>query len=170
MTTLGLADMEMKLNSGFADWDLGATRARAAFQWGGTIFALFLLLMNRTGRRSHMLTNLLVLYLFASFPTVLFKLVRGQFGCWVAFLAVASNLYFPETFPVPRFILFVITPCWLADRLRDDNVPGILCLVIAVLITLTEIRGAGGLENCQCGCCCLTYWFSLACLFFFTML
>ncbi|MBA0685592.1 hypothetical protein Goari_013245, partial [Gossypium aridum] len=94
-----------------------------------------------------MLTNLLVIYLFASFPTVLFKIVRGQFGCWVAFLAVALHLFFPDTFPVSRFILFVITPDWLADRFRDDIVPGILCLVILILVTLLEIRGAGGLEN-----------------------
>ncbi|KAK8703008.1 hypothetical protein V6N13_021340 [Hibiscus sabdariffa] len=166
--------MEMKLNSSFADSDLGSSsKARTAFQWGGTISALlfllgcssssvdfrFLLLMNRTGRRSHMLTNLLVLFLFASFPTELFKLIRGQFGCWVGFLAVASNLFFPETFQVPRFILLVITPDWLAHRLRYDNVPGILCLIIAILITLTEIRGAGGLENCQCTGYCLSYCF-----------
>ncbi|MBA0861008.1 hypothetical protein Goshw_023400 [Gossypium schwendimanii] len=96
-----------------------------------------------------MLTNLLVIYLFASFPTVLFKIVRGQFGCWVAFLAVALHLFFPDTFPVSRFILFVITPDWLADRFRDDIVPGILCLVITILVTLLEIRGVGGLENSQ---------------------
>ncbi|XP_039056917.1 cold-regulated 413 plasma membrane protein 4-like isoform X2 [Hibiscus syriacus] len=133
-------------------------------------FGLILLLMNRTGRRSHMLTNLLVLFLFASFPTILFKLVRGQFGCWVAFLAVALNLYFPETFPVPRFVLFVIAPDWLAHRLRDDKVPGIICLVITALIILTEIRGAGVLEDSRCSCYCLSYWFSIACLLCFTIL
>ncbi|KAK5783032.1 hypothetical protein PVK06_037539 [Gossypium arboreum] len=142
--------MEMKVNS-FSDFNFGSTGARSAFQWGGTIFALFLLLMNRIGQRSHMLTNLLVLYLFASFPTVLFKIVRGQFGCWVAFLAVALHLFFPDTFPVSRFILFVITPDWLADRFRDDIVPGILCLVITILVTLLEIRGVGGLQNCEFG-------------------
>ncbi|XP_022739637.1 cold-regulated 413 plasma membrane protein 4-like isoform X2 [Durio zibethinus] len=155
METLGLAEMEMEVDSSFANSDVGSTQARSAFQWGGTIFALFLLLMNRTGRRSHMQTNLLVLYLFASFPTVLFKILRGQFGCWVAFLAVASNLFFPQTFP---------------DRLRDDIVPGILCLIIAILVILTEIRGIGGLENCQCKCHCFGYWFGVACLFFFTIL
>ncbi|XP_039011684.1 cold-regulated 413 plasma membrane protein 4-like [Hibiscus syriacus] len=170
MVTFGLADTEMKLNSSFANSDLGSKQARAAFHWGGTVFALFLLHMNQTRRRLHMLINLLVLYLFASFPAILFKLYRGQFGFWIAFLAVASNLFFPETFPVPHFILFVILPNWLADRLRDDNVPGILCLVIAILIILTEICRAGGLENCQCSCYCLSYWFSIACLFFFTVL
>ncbi|XVF15691.1 hypothetical protein REPUB_Repub09cG0177100 [Reevesia pubescens] len=73
----------------------------------------------------------------------------GQFGCWVAFFAVASNLFFPQTIPVSHFILFVITPDWVADRLRDDIVPGIMCLIIAILVVLTEIRGIGGLENCQ---------------------
>ncbi|OMO84236.1 cold regulated membrane protein [Corchorus olitorius] len=120
MGNLGLAEMQIALASRFASFDLESSPHRSAFQWGGTIFALFLLLMNRLGRRSHAQTNLLVLYLFTSFPTVLFELLRGQFGCWVAFLAVASNLFFPETIPVSRFILFVITPDWLADRLRDD--------------------------------------------------
>ncbi|KAH7566468.1 hypothetical protein JRO89_XS08G0168800 [Xanthoceras sorbifolium] len=73
--------------------------ARTSFQWGATISALFLLLLNRTGRRSHRQTNLLVLYLFTSFPTVLFKILRGQFGCWVAFLVVGANLFFPQTIP-----------------------------------------------------------------------
>ncbi|KAB2002203.1 hypothetical protein ES319_D11G050000v1 [Gossypium barbadense] len=142
----------MKVNS-FSDLNFGSTGARSAFQWGGTIFALFLLLMNRIGQRSHMLTNLLVLFLLASFPTVLFKIVRGQFGCWVASLAVALHLFFPDTFPD-----------WLADRFRDDIVPGILCLVITILVTLLEIRGVGGLENCECSCYCFSYWFGIACL------
>ncbi|XVE82689.1 hypothetical protein DITRI_Ditri16bG0026200 [Diplodiscus trichospermus] len=163
-------EMEMEMDSSFANSDFGSTQTRSAFQWGGTIFALFLLLMNQIGRRSHMQTNLLVLYLFISFPNVLFKLLRGQFGCWVAFLAVASNLLFPQTIPVSRFILFVVTPDWVADRLRDDIVPGILCLIIATLLIVTEIRGIGGLENCRCNCHCFGYWFGVACLLFFTIL
>lgn len=71
---------------------------------------------------------------------------------------------------VSRFILFVVTPDWLADRLRDDIVPGILCLMIAILLILTEICGNGGLEICQCNCHCFGYWFGMACLFFFTIL
>lgn len=27
------------------------------------------------------------------------KVCRGQFGYWVSFLAVAANLFFPQTFP-----------------------------------------------------------------------
>lgn len=76
-----------------------SSRARATFQWGGTIFALFLLILNRVGRKSSVQTTLLVFYLLTSFPTVLFKVLRGQFGYWIAFLVIAANLFFPETFP-----------------------------------------------------------------------
>ncbi|KAL5752776.1 hypothetical protein ACOSP7_022973 [Xanthoceras sorbifolium] len=144
--------------------------ARTSFQWGATISALFLLLLNRTGRRSHRQTNLLVLYLFTSFPTVLFKILRGQFGCWVAFLVVGANLFFPQTIPVSRFILFVITPEWLAEALRDDIVGGYFCLIIGVLLVVTEIREIGGFRNCECTLHCFGYCVVIAFLFFFTIL
>ncbi|XP_057500500.1 cold-regulated 413 plasma membrane protein 1-like isoform X5 [Actinidia eriantha] len=71
------------------------SRGRTAFQWGGTISAIFLLLLNRIGRRSSLQSSLLVLYLFTSFPTVMFKILRGQIGCWLAFVA-AAFLVFPS--------------------------------------------------------------------------
>ncbi|XP_023921471.2 cold-regulated 413 plasma membrane protein 4 [Quercus suber] len=146
-----------------------SSSARAWFQWGGTIFALFLLILNRTGRRSSLQTTLLVLYLVTSFPTALFKILRGQIGCWVAFLAIAANLYFPQTFPVSRFLLFVVTPDWLTDRLRDGIVSGIVCLVIGVSLVITEVRGIGGLGNCQCTFHCFGCCLGIAFLFFFTI-
>ncbi|BBH07873.1 Cold acclimation protein WCOR413 family [Prunus dulcis] len=84
-----------------------SSRARATFQWGGTIFAL------------------------------------GQFGCWVSFLAVAANLIFPRTFPVSRFLLFVVPPTLVANGLRDSIVGCIFCLMLGVLLVVTEIRGIG---------------------------
>ncbi|XP_059623741.1 cold-regulated 413 plasma membrane protein 4-like isoform X2 [Cornus florida] len=126
------------------------SKGRTAFQWGGTISAIILLILNRTGRRSSIQTTLLVLYLFTSFPAVLFKNLRGQFGCWVAFIAVGANLFFPEIFPVSRFLLFVITPDWLADGLRDSIFGGVFCLIIGVLFVIMEIRGMGGCSNCEC--------------------
>ncbi|TYI50013.1 hypothetical protein E1A91_D12G072500v1 [Gossypium mustelinum] len=89
-----------------------------------------------------MQTNLLVVYLFNSFPTI-------------AFITIASNLFFPQTFPVSRFILFVVALDWVAERLRE---------------TLYPASQIGGLENCQCGCHCFGYWFGIACLFFFPVL
>ncbi|KAK7842097.1 cold-regulated 413 plasma membrane protein 2 [Quercus suber] len=129
----------------------------------------FLLILNRTGRRSSLQTTLLVLYLVTSFPTALFKILRGQIGCWVAFLAIAANLYFPQTFPVSRFLLFVVTPDWLTDRLRDGIVSGIVCLVIGVSLVITEVRGIGGLGNCQCTFHCFGCCLGIAFLFFFTI-
>ncbi|KAK3223903.1 hypothetical protein Dsin_010928 [Dipteronia sinensis] len=92
--------MELAQSVVYTEQGSSVSSYRTSFQWGGTISALFLLLLNRTGRRSHIQTTLLVLYLFTSFPTVLFKILRGQFGRWVAFLAVGANLFFPRTIPV----------------------------------------------------------------------
>ncbi|KAB1214615.1 LysM domain receptor-like kinase 4 [Morella rubra] len=96
-----------------------------------------------------MKTGLLVLYLFTSFPTVLFKVLRGPFGCWVAFLAVAANLFWPESFPASRFLLFVITPDWLADGLRDSIFSGVVCLVVGVSLLITELGGIRRFGSCQ---------------------
>ncbi|PKI74296.1 hypothetical protein CRG98_005307 [Punica granatum] len=125
--------------------------------------------MNRTGRKSPTQTTLLVLYLFTSFPTALFKILRGQFGSWVAFLAVAANLFFPRTFPVARFILFVITPDWVAYGLRGSIVGGVFCLILGIILAVAEIRGLGGFINCRCSCHCSFYWVGMGLLFLFTI-
>lgn len=149
----------------------GSSQAPASFQWGGTASALFLLLLNRTaGWPSAMRTNLLVLYLLTSFPTVLFKILRGQFGHWIACLAVAANLFLPQTFPVSRFILFVITPSWFVDGLRGSFVGGIFCLVIAILLVIREIQGIGRLRNCETRLFGIGYCLGIFFLFLFTIL
>ncbi|KAK2657305.1 hypothetical protein Ddye_010357 [Dipteronia dyeriana] len=170
--------MELAQSVVYTEQASSVSSARTIFQWGGTISALFLLLLNRTGRRSHIQTTLLVLYLFTSFPTVLFKILRGQFGRWVAFLAVGANLFFPRTIPASRFILFVITPEWLANGLRDDIVGGFFCLIIGVLLVIAEIRliiteseASRGSRNWECTFChCFGYCFGIAFLLFFTIL
>ncbi|CAN6541729.1 unnamed protein product [Malus baccata var. baccata] len=195
----GLAAAAANVGFGEAEDGFGssASRARAAFQWGGTVFALILLILNRAGRRSAMQSNFLVLYLFTSFPTVLFKILRclltnsfqisitnmptypsnlqikvcrGQFGYWVSFLAVAANLFFPRTVPVSRFLLFVITPVWVANGLRDSIVGCIFCLILGVSLVITEIRGIGGFCNCQCNFHCFAYCLCIGFIFFFTIL
>ncbi|XP_062024792.1 cold-regulated 413 plasma membrane protein 4-like [Rosa rugosa] len=139
---------------GFEGGGVGSSGARDSVRWVGTIFALISLILNRTGRRSGMQSNLLVMFLFTSFPTVLFKILRGQFGYWVSFLAVSANLFFPQTFPVSRFLLFVVTPTWVANGLRDSIVGGIFCLIIGVLSVITGIQESGGFSNCECNCHC----------------
>ncbi|RVW73276.1 LysM domain receptor-like kinase 4 [Vitis vinifera] len=133
------------------------TGGRAAFQWGGTISATFLLILNQVGRRSSIQSSLLVLFLLTSFPAVLFNIVRGQIGRWFAFLAVAANLFFPRKFPVAGFILLVATPDWLANGLRDSIVGGVFCLLLGVCLVITEIRGIGGCSRCECNLLCFGF-------------
>ncbi|KAJ8770766.1 hypothetical protein K2173_021413 [Erythroxylum novogranatense] len=148
-----------------------SVRSLASFEWGGTISSLFLLILNQTGRKSSMQTTLLALYLFISFPSVFFMILRGELGYWVAFLLTAANLFFPENFPVSRFTLFVVTPNWLADGLRTSIVGGVMCLIIGILTVITEMVGEGfRTRSCVCNLRCFGYCIGTAFLLFFTML
>ncbi|XP_065874253.1 cold-regulated 413 plasma membrane protein 4-like [Euphorbia lathyris] len=165
-----LVDMGSTANLMFNTTSATEMKSLTAFQWEGTLSAIFLLIVNWAGRRSALRTSLLVLYLLTSFPESLFKILRGEFGCWIAFLAVAANLYFPQTFPVSRFILFVVTPEWVANGLRNGIGGVIFGLVLAVLLLLAELLQIGVFRNFECGFSCFFYFLGISFLFFFTIL
>jgi hypothetical protein len=74
--------------------------------------------------------------------------------------------YVLSIFSASRFLLFVVTPDWLADELRGSICSGILCLLIGVLLVITKVRGLGnGICDCHCACYCL----GIALLLFFTI-
>ncbi|KAL9257923.1 Cold-regulated 413 plasma membrane protein 4-like protein [Drosera capensis] len=146
------------------------SRGRDAFEWGASISALLLLVLNQTGRRSGLQASLLVLSLLITFPTVLFKILRGEFGYWVAFLAVASNFIFPHIIPVSRFLLFVVVPDWPTYELRESIAGGIICLLFAVLSIVTELHGIGESGSYRCNLHSLGYWFSFFLFLFFIIL
>ncbi|XP_074322688.1 cold-regulated 413 plasma membrane protein 4-like [Apium graveolens] len=145
-------------------------KGRTAFQWGGTISAIFLLILNRTGNRSSKHTSLLVLFLLICFPTVLFNILRGEFGCWVACLTVLANLFYPDICPVSRFVIFAVAPDWLADVLRYNMVGGVFCLILGLLLVVMEIRGGGICSSWECNLQCLGYCLAISLLFYFTMM
>lgn len=150
----------------------GNTGSRSAFSWGASFSVLFLLVLNLLGRRSRLQASLLALFLTASLPEAIFHILRGQFGCWVAILAIAANYCFPSIFPasVSRFLLFVVMPDWLAIELREGIAGGVFCLLICILLLILEIHANGGCSSCLCNLHCCAYWFSMALLFFFTIL
>ncbi|KNA23400.1 hypothetical protein SOVF_025200 [Spinacia oleracea] len=148
------------------------TGIRSAFCWGASFSALFLLVLNLIGRRSSLQASVLTLFLTASLPEAVFQILRGQFGCWVAILAVAANYCFPNFFPasLSRFILFVVMPEWLANELRQSIAGGVFCMLICILLLVLEIHANGGCSSCLCNLQCCAYWLSMALLFFFTIL
>ncbi|KAK9678220.1 hypothetical protein RND81_11G197100 [Saponaria officinalis] len=142
---------------------------RVAFRWGASFAAMLLLLLNLIGRRSGVQATLLALILVTSLPAVIFQILRGQFGCWVAFLSIAASYILPWVFPVARFLLFVVIPDWLAYQLREGMAGGALCLLLGILLIITEVHAIGG-TICTCNWRCLVYWLSMLLLFFFTIL
>ncbi|KAM6564525.1 hypothetical protein CsatB_024523 [Cannabis sativa] len=150
------------------------SHSRTTFQWGGTLCALLLLILNRTRVcRSSLQTTLIVFYLLTSLPNGLFNFVRGGFGYWVSFLAVAAHLFFPEDIPVSRFILFVITPDYVAKGLRETSAGNIFCLIIGILLVLTTFKGGRvrQLNFCETenGCHLFCYVCCLVLLLLFTI-
>lgn len=81
-----------------------------------------------------------------------------------------DKCYVLPIYTVARFILFVITPAWLANGLREGIAAGVYCLIIGVLVIIIEIRGFGGFRNCECNLHSFSYCLGVAFLFFFTVL
>ncbi|XP_076933170.1 cold-regulated 413 plasma membrane protein 2-like [Bidens hawaiensis] len=121
--------------------------------WIASFSAIYLLILDRTNWRSNMLTSLLVPYIFFSLPPSLLHFLRGQFGMWVAFVAVVLRLFFPRHFPdwleMPRslILLLVVAPNLFADEFRDSWVGVAICLLIGCYLLQEHVRASGGFRN-----------------------
>ncbi|KAG0484052.1 hypothetical protein HPP92_012136 [Vanilla planifolia] len=118
-----------------------------------SVAAIYLLILDRTNWRTNMLTSLLVPYIFLSLPSVVFSLLRGEFGKWVAFIAVVLRLFFPRHFPewleMPGslILLLVVAPGFFAHTIRDNVVGVLICLAIGCYLLQEHIRASGGFRN-----------------------
>ncbi|KAI8030524.1 Cold-regulated 413 plasma membrane protein 2 [Camellia lanceoleosa] len=122
-------------------------------KWVASFAAIYLLILDRTNWRTNMLTSLLVPYIFFSFPSALFSFLRGDFGKWVAFIAVVLRLFFPRHFPdwleMPGslILLLVVAPNFFAQSLRNSWVGVAICLIIGCYLLQEHIRASGGFRN-----------------------
>ncbi|WOK91672.1 cold-regulated 413 plasma membrane protein [Canna indica] len=115
--------------------------------------AIYLLILDRTNWKTNMLTALLIPYIFLSLPSVLFSFLRGEFGKWVALIAVVLRLFFPQRFPdwleMPGalILLLVVAPGFFASTVRDGVLGVIICLLIGCYLLQEHIRASGGFRN-----------------------
>ncbi|ONM09772.1 Cold-regulated 413 plasma membrane protein 2 [Zea mays] len=113
----------------------------------------YLLILDRTNWKTNMLTALLVPYIFFTLPNVLFSLIRGEVGKWIAIIAVILRLFFPRHFPdwleLPGSIILltVVAPSLFADSFRGDLVGVFICLVIGCYLLQEHIKASGGFRN-----------------------
>ncbi|KAJ0980334.1 hypothetical protein J5N97_008589 [Dioscorea zingiberensis] len=118
-----------------------------------SIAAIYLLILDRTNWRTNMLTSLLVPYIFLSLPSALFSLLRGDFGKWVAFIAVVLRLFFPRHFPdwleLPGslILLLVVAPNFFAHTVRDGILGHCICFFIGCYLLQEHIRASGGFRD-----------------------
>ncbi|KAL4581842.1 hypothetical protein LXL04_006374 [Taraxacum kok-saghyz] len=121
--------------------------------WVASFSAMYLLILDRTNWRSNMLTSLLVPYIYFSLPPSLFHFFKGQFGVWVAFIAVVLRLFFPRQFPdwleMPGslILLLIVAPSLFAEGFRGSWIGIAICLMIGCYLLQEHIRASGGFRN-----------------------
>ncbi|XP_058069172.1 cold-regulated 413 plasma membrane protein 2-like [Magnolia sinica] len=122
-------------------------------KWVAAFAAIYLLILDRTNWKTNMLTSLLVPYIFFTLPSILFNVLRGEVGKWIAFIAVVLRLFFPRHFPdwleMPGslILLLVVAPSLFAHTFRDGLVGIIICLFIGCYLLQEHIRASGGFRN-----------------------
>ncbi|KAK1299725.1 hypothetical protein QJS10_CPB13g00140 [Acorus calamus] len=122
-------------------------------KWLACIAAIYLLILDRTNWKTNMLTSLLVPYIFLSLPSILFSLLRGEVGKWIAFIAIVLRLFFPRHFPdwleMPGslILLLVAAPSLFAHTVKDSWIGVLICLVIGCYLLQEHIRASGGFRN-----------------------
>ncbi|XP_075673525.1 cold-regulated 413 plasma membrane protein 2-like isoform X2 [Castanea sativa] len=93
-------------------------------EWLAAFAAIYLLILDRTNWKTNILTSLLIPYIFLSLPSLLFSILRGEIGRWIAFIAVVLRLFFPKHFPGKHS--FAITTSMIsAIQPNNHNQPNI---------------------------------------------
>ncbi|KAF5191221.1 Cold-regulated protein [Thalictrum thalictroides] len=132
---------------------LGAGFATSFLQWLAAIAAIYLLVLDRTNWKTNMLTSLLVPYIFLTLPSILFNLLRGEVGKWIAFIAVVLKLFFPKHYPewldMPSqlIILLVVAPSLFTNYVRGGWIGLIICFIVGCYLLQEHIRACGGFRN-----------------------
>ncbi|KAK2411048.1 hypothetical protein P8452_76651 [Trifolium repens] len=122
-------------------------------RWIASFAAIYLLILDRTNWRTNMLTSLLVPYIFFSFPGSLFNFFRGEFGKWIAFVAVVLRLFFNKHFPdsleMPgsMILLLTVAPDLFAIKFRNNWIGVAIDLFIGCYLLQEHIRATGGFRN-----------------------
>ncbi|KAG8368294.1 hypothetical protein BUALT_Bualt15G0030500 [Buddleja alternifolia] len=122
-------------------------------KWVASFAAIYLLVLDKTGWKTNILTSLLIPYIFLSLPSWLFNLLRGEVGSWIAFVTVVLRLFFPRHFPdwleLPGslILLLVVAPSLFANTIRGGLVGTLICLVIGCYLLQEHIRASGGFRN-----------------------
>ncbi|KAJ7001176.1 hypothetical protein D5086_008932 [Populus alba] len=122
-------------------------------EWIASFAAIYLLILDRTNWKTNILTGLLIPYIFFTLPSILFNVLRGEVGKWIAFVALILRLFFPKHFPdwleLPSalILLIAVAPSLFANTVRNDWIGLVICLAIGCYLLQEHIRACGGFRN-----------------------
>ncbi|KAL3679255.1 hypothetical protein R1sor_022211 [Riccia sorocarpa] len=124
--------------------------------WLAFAAATYVFVMDRTQWRTNILTALLVPYIGLNLPSTLLKILRGDIGLWLAFIAVVVRLFFPKHIPenvneyleLPAcLILLVVTAPKLLLDVRFTWLGVVISLLIGAYLLYDHINNSGGLRK-----------------------
>ncbi|WOG82381.1 hypothetical protein DCAR_0101545 [Daucus carota subsp. sativus] len=121
--------------------------------WIASFAAIYLLILDKTNWRTKILTALLVPYIFLTLPSIIFDLLRGEIGKWIAFVAVIMRLFFPQNIksylelPGAMILICVVAPSLVSDYIRNSWIGVAICLGIGCYLLQEHIRASGGFRN-----------------------
>lgn len=115
-------------------------------RWLSTAAAVYLLAIYKTNWRMPML---LVPYIGLNLPSILFNIIRGDFGRWIAFIVVTTYLFFQQCFldylglPTALLLPLVTVPHLLMTFLRNNIIGAIMSVSIGIYLFDEHVRSRG---------------------------
>ncbi|XP_028240638.1 cold-regulated 413 plasma membrane protein 1-like isoform X4 [Glycine soja] len=117
-----------------------------------SITAIYLLILDRANWKTDILTSLLIPFIFFSLPSLIFRIIRTDFGKWIAFIAIVLHLLFPRHFsdwlelPAVFILLIVAAPDFFTNTFIRNKVGVIICLIIACCLLQGNILAVCGIR------------------------
>jgi hypothetical protein len=118
-------------------------------RWLSIAAAVYLFVIYKTNWRMNIMPMLLVPYIGLNLPSVLFNIIRGDFGRWTALIVVMTYLFFQQFFldylgyPTALLLPLVTVPHLLMIFLRNNIIGASMSVAIGVYLLDEHIRSRG---------------------------
>lgn len=103
-------------------------------RWLSIAAALYLFVICKTNWRMNIMPTLLVPYIGLNLPSILFNIIRGDLGRWIASMVIMTYLFFQQFFLVPHLLMIF---------LRNNIIGVSMSIAIGIYLLDEHIRSRG---------------------------
>lgn len=118
-------------------------------RWLSIAAALYLFVICKTNWRMNIMPTLLVPYIGLNLPSILFNIIRGDLGRWIASMVIMTYLFFQQFFldylgfPTALLLPLVTVPHLLMIFLRNNIIGVSMSIAIGIYLLDEHIRSRG---------------------------